>query len=70
MLSLGRHVGQTIVFPTLGITIMVTSVRKSGGQTIVRLGIDAPVEIPVHREEIWKAIQGEQSHANTSKRMD
>lgn len=26
----------------------------------VRLGVESPAEIPVHREEVWLAIQSEQ----------
>ena len=35
------------------ITIMVVEIR---GDT-VRLGIEAPKETPVHREEVWAAIK-------------
>ncbi len=48
MLILSRKLGQKIVLPDLGVTIAV--IRIAGGN--VRLGIDAPAEIGVHREEI------------------
>lgn len=48
MLVLSRKETEKLVFPTLGITIEVLRVR--GNKT--RLGIDAPAEVPVLRQEL------------------
>jgi len=47
MLVLTRKVGEKIL---IGDTIVLTVVRIHGDK--VRLGIDAPPEVPVHREEV------------------
>jgi len=51
MLILSRKVGQSIV---IGGNITVKVVRVDGDQ--IKLGIQAPENIPVHREEIQKEI--------------
>ena len=55
MLVLSRKVGERIL---IGPDIAVTVVRVTGGG--VRLGIEAPPELPVVREELAQAIQDEQ----------
>jgi carbon storage regulator len=57
MLILSRRVGESI---TIGNDIQLKVVSVSGNQ--VRLGIDAPREVRVLREEIFKAIE-EENHA-------
>lgn len=52
MLVLSRRIGETIVIDDV---IQVTVLGVSGGQ--VRLGIAAPKQISVHREEIYQRIQ-------------
>lgn len=55
MLLLTRRVGETIM---IGDTIQVTVCGINGMQ--VRLGITAPKDVPVHREEIAQRIAAEQ----------
>jgi carbon storage regulator len=54
MLVLSRHRDESII---IGDNIVVTIVDVRGDK--VRLGIDAPTEIPVHRREVYEAIQRE-----------
>lgn len=54
MLILTRRVGETIVIQD-DIEVIILGVK--GNQ--VRLGIEAPPQIPVHRLEIWNKIQNE-----------
>lgn len=42
----------------IGDNIVITIVDIRGDK--VRLGIDAPTDVPVHREEVYEAIQQEQ----------
>jgi carbon storage regulator len=56
MLVLSRKVGERIL---IGEHISVTVVRVTGGG--VRIGIEAPAEMPVIREELKKAIDEAQS---------
>ncbi len=48
MLVLSRRLNQKIVFPTVGTTVQVVAVK----QAVVRLGIDAPENVPVFRQEL------------------
>ena len=54
MLSLKRIIGETIVIDG-GIKIIVKDIQN--GQ--VRFGIDAPEEVKVYREDIYKRMQAE-----------
>ena len=56
MLILTRRVGETLM---IGDDVQVTVLGVKGGQ--VRLGIEAPRDVPVHREEIYQRIQAEQA---------
>ncbi len=59
MLVLSRHRDQSII---IGDNIVVTVVDIRGDK--VRLGIDAPSEIPVHRREVYEAIRRENLRAS------
>jgi carbon storage regulator len=55
MLVLSRKIGERVLLPDLQITITVVAIE---GNT-VRVGIAAPAEIPVYREEVWRRIQSQ-----------
>ena len=55
MLVLSRKSGESIVLP--GSDVTITVVRVSGNR--VRLGITAPSDVVVHREEIWRQQLGD-----------
>ena len=63
MLILTRSQGETIC---IGDDIRITVLGTNGGQ--VRLGIDAPQSVEVHREEIYQRIQSEKRAREPSKR--
>ncbi|MGD0058525.1 MAG: carbon storage regulator CsrA [Verrucomicrobiia bacterium] len=52
MLVLTRKVGESVVIDGQ----VVVSVLRLEGDTI-KLGIQAPVEVPVHRQEVYEEIQ-------------
>ena len=54
MLVLSRKKNESIIIGD-DITIMVVEIRDGK----VRLGIEAPKEVPIHRAEIYKLIHGE-----------
>jgi len=56
MLILTRRVGETVV---IGDDVTVTVLGVKGNQ--VRLGVNAPKQVAVHREEIYERIQREQA---------
>jgi len=59
-LILTRRAGESII---IGDDIVVTVLSINGNQ--VWLGIDAPKEVPIHREEIYDRIQAEKETAES-----
>lgn len=56
MLILTRRVGETLM---VGDDVTVTVLGVKGNQ--VRIGVNAPKEVAVHREEIYERIKREQA---------
>lgn len=56
MLILTRRVGETLM---VGDEVTVTVLGVKGNQ--VRIGVNAPKHVAVHREEIYQRIQQEKS---------
>lgn len=54
MLILTRSIGESI---NIGDDIQITILGMKGNQ--VRIGVNAPKEVPVHRQEIYDRIQEE-----------
>lgn len=53
MLVLNRKVGEQIVVPQCGLTFTILEVQGDK----VSVGITAPLEVKVHRREVWERIQ-------------
>ena len=59
MLILTRRVGESL---KIGDDVTVTVLASKGNQ--IRIGIDAPRDVEVHREEIYERIHGQSADIN------
>lgn len=62
MLILTRRVGETLM---IGDDVAVTVLGAKGNQ--VRIGVNAPKEVAVHREEIYNRIKQQNENNNPNK---
>ncbi len=63
MLILTRRVGESLM---IGDNVNVTVLGVKGNQ--VRIGVNAPKDVAVHREEIYQRIQQERSEPEDGER--
>ena len=66
MLVLSRRLGECLVIVAEGKTIVVR-VLEFRGASQVKLGIEAPKEVTVHRDELLRRAHGKQSNQPDTK---
>ena len=59
MLVLSRKLGERIVVPDCDLVVTVIAAKGN----VVRLGISAPEDLDVYREEVWQRVCQEESPA-------
>lgn len=59
MLVLSRKLGQRIVVPECELTVSIVAIEGNG----VRVGISAPDDVAVYREEVWQRCPEHRSPA-------
>jgi len=64
MLILTRRIGETLM---VGDDVAITVLGVKGNQ--IRLGVDAPKNVSVHREEIYQRIQRERGEEPVDRLM-
>jgi carbon storage regulator len=65
MLILTRRISESVI---IGDNVKITVLGVKGSQ--VRLGIDAPKDVSVHREEIYERIRQEQGSVTAHRSSD
>jgi carbon storage regulator len=58
LLVLARKCGESIVIPEAN--IVITILEKKGDR--IRIGIEAPSSVMVHRREVWERIRSQPGH--------
>ena len=66
MLVLSRKRNERIIIADGDVVITVVEIKKDK----VRIGIDAPKEIPVHREEIYELIKKQEAEGKQEDTVD
>ncbi len=61
MLVLSRKIGESIILPDSGVSIVLLSIR--GGRA--RIGIEGPPNAAIHRAEVWCRIAREEGLSPT-----
>ena len=63
MLVLSRKLGERILVPHCGVEITIIAIEGNA----VRLGISAPEDIAVYREEVWQQLCQDMPESNSTR---